>query len=339
MTAIEAAINRRVVSAALAWLGLALGGARAQGTGKVWRIGYLGPSPETAPQLVEAFREGLAAFGYVDRRNAVVEYRWTNAGTKMNDEAVLLAHARELVALGVDVLVASIDPAIRAARQASSTVPIVMLNVSDPVELGLVESLRHPGGNVTGMTRLSPELIGKNMQLLRELVPKASRFGLLVSASNPMSRSIVGHARQAAQAQSVALQLVELRSPDDLVGAFADLKAKGVDALLVADTGGGVFFTQRAQLAGLALTQRLPAIYANTEIVEAGGLMSYSASAVAHYRRAAAFVDKILRGAKAGDIPVEQPAKFEFVINLRTAKALNLAVPQALLLRADRLIE
>jgi putative ABC transport system substrate-binding protein len=333
------AINRRAAASAVAALGLALVAfsVGAQPAGRPWRIGYLGPSPETAPQLVKAFQEGLAALGYVDGRNIVIEYRWTNAGTRMNEEAVLLAHARDLVAAGCEVIAASIDPAIHAARQASSTVPIVMLNVSDPVELGLVKSLGRPGGNVTGMTRVSPELIGKNMQLLRELVPTASRLGLLVSGSTP--GAVVGRARQAAQAQGVELQVVELRSADDMAGAFAELKRHGAQALLVVDTGGGIFFTQRLQLAALANAQRLPAIYANTEIVEAGGLMSYSPSAVAHYQRAAHFIDKILRGTKPGDIPVEQPAKFEFVINLRTAKALNLTMPQALLLRADRLID
>ncbi|HEU5294555.1 MAG TPA: ABC transporter substrate-binding protein [Burkholderiaceae bacterium] len=312
--------------------------ARAQPSGQVWRIGYLGPSAETAPQLPKAFQDGLAALGYVEGRNIVIEYRWTNAGSQMNDAGVLLAHARDLVARKVDVMAASIDPAILAARQATDAVPIVMLNVSDPIELGLVKTLRRPGGNITGMTRLSPELIGRNLQTLREVVPKASRLGLLLSASNTMmSRSIVDRAQQAARSLGVGLQVFELRSPTDLDATFAQMKQKGVEAVLAA--GGDISFTQREHLANLAIAERLPTIFANTEIVEAGGLMSYSPSSLENYRHAAAFIDKILRGTKPGDIPIEQPTKFELVINLKTAKALQLAIPQSLLIRADRLIE
>jgi len=335
-------MNRRDASLAVIALG-ALGtllqapASRAQPQGRVWRIGYLGPSAETAPQLLKAFQDGLAALGYVEGRNIAVEYRWTNAGNRMNDDAVLLASARELVAHKVDAMAASIDPAIRAASKATGTVPIVMLNVSDPVELGLVKTLDRPGGNITGMTRLSPELIGKNLQTLREVAPRAVRVGMLISG--PAVRAIVGNAQQAAHALGVALQVFALRAAGDLEAAFETMKHQGMEALLVADTGGGVFFTQRARLAGLAIAQRLPAIYANTEIVESGGLMSYSPPAPENYRRAAVFIDKILRGTKAGDIPIEQPTKLELVINLRTAKALNLVIPQSLLIRADRLIE
>lgn len=313
--------------------------ARAQSSKAIWRVGYLGPSAETAPHLLKAFQDGLTTAGYVEGRNVVVEYRWTNSGNRMTGEGVLLANARDLVARKVDVLVASIDPAILAASKVAGTVPIVMLNVSDPIELGLVASLAHPGGNVTGMTRLSPELIGKNLQLLLEAVPDAKRIGLLLSSANSMNRLIVANARQAAQTRGIPLQVVELRTASELEPAFVALARGRADALLVSDTGGGVFFTQRAQLADLALAQRLPAIFANTEIVEAGGLMSYSASAVDHYRRAAGFIDKILHGVKAGDIPVEQPTKFELAINMRTAKSMNIVISQSLLLRADRLIE
>ncbi|HEU5294556.1 MAG TPA: ABC transporter substrate-binding protein [Burkholderiaceae bacterium] len=341
MTTPSQPTTRRDALLALAVLPPLLGPriARAQTPNKVWRIGYLGPSAETAPQLPRAFQEGLAALGYVEGRNILIEYRWTNAGTQMNDAGVLLAHARDLVARKVDVLAASIDPAILAARQATDEVPIVMLNVSDPIELGLVKTLRRPGGNVTGMTRLSPELIGRNLQTLREVVPKVSRVGLLTSAPNAMSQSVVGNAQQAARSLGIGLQVFDLSSPAEWDATFAALKHKGVEALLVADTGGGIFFTQRARLADLAIAQRLPTIFANTEIVEAGGLMSYSPPAPENYRHAAVFIDKILRGTKPGDIPVEQPTKFELVINLRTAKALHLALPQSLLIRADRLIE
>ena len=336
MTTKSKPMNRRT-SVALAVLCPLL--ARAQSSSKSWRIGYLGPSTETAPQLLRAFQEGLAALGYVEGRNIVIEYRWTNVGTRMNDSVVLVAHARDLVARQVDVMAASIDPAILAARQATDVVPIVMLNVSDPIELGLVKTLRRPGGNITGMTRLSPELIGKNLQTLLEVVPKAARLGMLVSTSQAGSRAMIGYAMEAAQALRVGLQVFAVNSPSDMDGTFAEMKRQGVEAVLVADTGGGIFFTQRSRLAELAITHRLPAIFANTEIVEAGGLMSYSAPAPENYRHAAVFIDKILRGMKAGEIPVEQPTKLELVVNVKTAKALNLVLPKALLIRADRLVE
>jgi putative tryptophan/tyrosine transport system substrate-binding protein len=334
-------MNRRDAILAFLALGPAIRPlvARAQPPNKIWRVGYLGPSAETAPHLVKAFRDGLVAFGYVEGRNVIIEYRWTNRGSGMTDESALLANARDLVAQKVDVLAASIDPAILAASKVAGNVPIVMMNVSDPVELGLIASLAHPGGNITGLTRLSPELIGKNLQVLLEAVPDARRIGLLVSGANAMNRLTVKNARQAAQTRGLTLQVVELRTPAELEAAFAALKRDRVDALVVADIGGGVFFTQRVQLADLALAQRLPAIFANTENVEAGGLMSYSSSSVENYRRVGAFIDKILRGAKAGDIPVEQPTKFELAVNMKTAKTLKLVIPQSLLLRADRLIE
>ena len=334
-------MNRRDVIRVLLALGATIRPfvAQAQSSNKLWRIGYLGPSSDTAPHLLKAFQEGLAAFGYLEGRNIIVEYRWTNAGSGMTDESALLANARDLVAQKVDVLAVSIDPAILAASKVAGSVPIVMLNVSDPVELGLVASLAHPGGNITGLTRLTPELVGKNLQVLLEAVPDAKRIGLLVSAANAMNRLSVRNARQAAQTRGLTLQVVELHTSAELEAAFASLKRGGAEALLVSDIGGGVFFTQRVQLADLALAQRLPAIFANTENVEAGGLMSYSPSSAENYRRAAGFIDKILRGTKAGDIPVEQPTKFELAVNMKTAKAMKIAIPQSLLLRADRLIE
>ena len=303
------------------------------------RIGYLGPSAETAPHLLRAFQDGLAERGYVDGRNVVIEYRWTNAGTRMTDASELLANARDLVERHVDVLVASIDPAIVAASKATRTIPIVMLNVSDPVELGVASSLARPGGNITGLTRISPELVAKHLQLLLEVVPGANRLGLLLGDSTSMNRLNVANAREAAQKRGVALQIVELRAPQDLDTAFVALKDGRAQGLLVSYVGGGWFFTQRERLAQLALAQRLPAIFANTENVEAGGLMSYSPDSVANYRRAAAFIDKILRGTKPGDIPIEQPTQFELAINMKTAKVMNIAIPQSVLLRADRVIQ
>jgi putative ABC transport system substrate-binding protein len=311
----------------------------AQPPNRMARIGYLGPSAETAPHLLRAFQEGLAERGYVDGRNVVIDYRWTNAGTRMTDAAELLANARDLVERHVDVLAASIDPAIVAAGKATRTVPIVMLNASDPIELGLVSSLAHPGGNITGLTRISPELVAKHLQLLLEVVPAATRLGLLLGDSTSMNRLNVANAREAAQKRAIALQIVELRAPQDLDTAFVALKEGRAQGLLVSYVGGGWFFTQRERLAQLALTQRLPAIFANTENVEAGGLMSYSPDSIANYRRAAAFIDRILRGTKPGDIPIEQPTQFELAINMKTAKAMNIAIPQSVLLRADRVIQ
>jgi putative ABC transport system substrate-binding protein len=315
------------------------GAAAAQSSTRIWRVGYLGPSAETAPHLVKAFQEGLAAYGYVEGRNLAVEYRWTNAGRNMTDEKTMLANAQDLASRKVDVIAASIDPAILAARKAAGGIPIVMMNASDPLELGLVDSLAHPGGTITGLTRLSPELVGKNLQGLLEVVPRARVVGLLVSTPNATRRASVVNARTAAEARAVALHVVEAKSAAELPTTFDALKQARADGLLLSDTGGGLFFTQRAQIAGLALAHRLPLISANTENVEAGGLMSYSPSSVDNYRRAAAFIDRILRGAKASELPVEQPATFELVINLRTARALQLVIPQTLLVRADRLIE
>jgi putative ABC transport system substrate-binding protein len=187
------------------------------------------------------------------------------------------------------------------------------------------------------MTRLSSDLVGKNLQILLEVVPGATRVALITSGDR--NRAIVENGRQAARSRGLTLRLVNVGAPGELDAAFAALKREGVQALLVSDTGGGMFFTQRYRLVELALAQRLPAIFGNTEIVEAGGLMSYSPSSVENYRHAAAFIDKILHGAKAGDIPIEQPTTFELVVNARTAKAMDLALPGALLLRADRVIE
>lgn len=313
--------------------------ARAQAPGKVARVGYLGPSAETAPHLVKAFQEGLASLGYVEGRNLVVEYRWTNVGNNMKDEATLVASARELVARNVDVITASIDPAIIAASKVAGNVPIVMLNVSDPVELGLAESLSRPGRNVTGMTRLSPELIGKNLQILLDVLPAAKRVGLLVGAPNGINRAIVRNGQQAAQARGVQLQVVEARSVPELEAAFSALKRGRAEGMLVGNTGDGVFFTQRERIAELALANQLPTVFGNSENAEVGGLIAYSPSATTHYRHAATFVDKILKGTKAGEIPIEQPTKFELVVNLKTAKAMKITVPQWLLLQADRVIE
>ena len=312
--------------------------ASAQSPERRRRIGYLGPAADAAPHLVRAFQDGLRELGYIDGRTIAIDYRWTTReGGLLVDPAELLRQARELVARPVDVLAASVVPAIAAAQQASESVPIVMMNGSDPVEFGFVASLARPGGNITGMTRLTSELIGKNLQFLAEAVPSARRIGLLLNTSGRLSPAVVRNARQAARARGLALQVVEVKDGSELEAAFAALKREQAQALLV--TGDGLFFTQRAQLAEFALAQRLPTMFANTENVEAGGLLAYSPSSADNYRRAAVFIDKILRGAKPGDIPVEQPTKFELAVNLKTAAAIGLTIPGALLLRADRVVE
>ena len=319
--------------ALLAMVAALAAGARAQ-TPKVWRIGYLGPSAETAPKLLKAFQQGLASLGYVEGRNTVVEYRWSNAGTAMNDDATLLASAQHLVAQRVQVIAASIDPAITAASKATRTVPIVMMNASDPVGSGFVESLSHPGGNITGLTSLNADLVGKKLQTLHEVVPNAKRIGMLVSGPSRVQETTVAYARAAAAALGLGLDIVEAPTPASLDAAFETLKRKGAQALLIADTGGGIFFTARKQLSDLALANRLPSMVANAEVVEAGCLMSFSPSAIVNYLRVAAFIDKILKGAKPADIPVEQPVAFELTLNMKTAKALNLVIPPALRVRA-----
>jgi putative ABC transport system substrate-binding protein len=304
----------------------------------ITRIGYLGPSAETAPKLLQAFKDGLAARGYEEGRNLVIEYRWTNAGANMNDDATLVASARDLVARKVSVIAASIDPAILAASRATKTVPIVMLNATDPVRIGVVQSLSHPGGNVTGMSNTSYELIGRRLQTLRDTVPDAKRIGMLASGASSTKDMALASARAAAGALGVRLDVVEAPAPAALAGAFETLSRAGPQALLLVDTGGGIFFTQRKRIAELALAHRLPAMTANAENVEAGALMSVSQDSVGNYRRAADFIDRILKGGKPADIPVEQATTFELTINMSTAKALGVTIPQSVRMQASNVL-
>jgi putative ABC transport system substrate-binding protein len=310
--------------------------ARAQTPAPRWRIGYLGPSAETAPLLLQAFKDGLAEKGYIEGRNIVVDYRWTNVGTGMNTEATLLASANDLVARKVDVIVASIDPAILAASKATRRVPIVMLNATDPVASGFVESLRHPGGNITGMTNSSSELTAKKLQNLHEAVPHARRIGMMASGPKSTREATVASARAAATVLGLSLDVVDVEGPDAIAGAIAGLKRRGAQALFIVDTGGGIFFTQRDRLAELAIAGGLPLMAGNAENAQAGALLALAPDAVDNYRRAAAFIDNILKGAQPADIPVQQPTKFELTVNEKTAKALGIAFPPALLLRVDR---
>jgi putative tryptophan/tyrosine transport system substrate-binding protein len=231
----------------------------------------------------------------------------------------------------------SVTEAALAAKNATSTIPIVMVSVPDPVAASLVASLARPGGNVTGLSRQTRDIIGKTLQLLKEALPETTRVELLANPGDPLGSRMVEDVKEAAKLLGVQLKIVEARTPTELEGAFSTMHADRASALLV--VGGAGFYLNRAQIAGLALKKRLPSVFQNREFVEAGGLLSYAPSTVANYRRAAFFVDRILKGAKPSDLPVEQPTTFELVINLKTAKALNLTIPQALLLRADQVIQ
>ncbi len=308
--------------------------AEAQPTGKVYRIGYLAPGSATVSQLpVEAFREGLRELGLVEGQNIVIDYRFAEGRFDRLPEL-----AAELVRLRVDVIMAGPTPPAMAAKKATGTIPIVMAGVGDPVELGLIASLARPGANVTGLSfSVGMDIFGKGLELLREAVPKFRRVAILSNPGNPSHALAITNVKGAAGSFGVQLQLLEAREPNQFDGAFAAMAKERVDALLV--VADGMFILHRARLADLAAKNRVPSMHGVRENVEAGGLMSYGPSTVAAWRRAAFFVDRILKGAKPADLPVEQPTKFELVINLKTAKALGLTVPATLLARADEVIE
>ena len=304
--------------------------AEAQPAGKLWKIGFLGPSPSgTAPHFVQAFRQGLGELGYVEGKNIAIEYRSTEPG----DYEPYRLLAAELVGLRVDVLVTSITSAALAAKKATTTIPIVMVNVDDPVESGLVASLSRPGGNVTGLSRMSPELIGKSLALLKEAVPQAVRITILSNPANSLHPGMVRTGIAAARSLGVRLTIVEARTAEGLEDAFATMVRERVSALLVLVDG--MFYFNRTRISDLAVRSRLPSMFT----AQAGGLMHYSPNPTDNYRRAATYVDKILKGTKPGDLPIEQSTKFELVINLKTAKALGLTIPPAVLARADEVIE
>jgi len=304
--------------------------ADAQQPGKVPRIGFLSPGSATSSPT-DAFRQGLRELGYVEGQNLVVEYRWVDG-----DIARLPALAAELVRLRVDVLVATTNPAVLAARQATSTIPIVFAASSDPVGTGLVASLAHPGGNVTGLSLVTPELSGKRLQLLRETLPQLARVALLWDAGNVGMADRVKETEAAARQLGVALHVEWVRDLAGLDRAFATLAQARPDAFLT--TVEPFTGDHRQRIVAFAAQQRLPAMYEERDFVDAGGLMAYGPNLAANYRRAATYVDKILKGAKPADLPVEQPTKFELVINLKTAKALGLTIPQSVLIRADEVI-
>jgi putative ABC transport system substrate-binding protein len=303
--------------------------ASAQTQPKIPRVGFVFSS--TSNHLLEAFRQALRELGYVEGQTILLEIRWVEGRVERLPELVV-----ELVGLKVDVLVVASSLAALAAKNATQTIPIVMMG-TDPVGLGLVGSLSRPGGNVTGVSFLSEEISGKRLQLLKELVPGLARVGVLKSPLNPGDPILWKETEVAAQRLGVALEALEVRGPEDFEAAFATAKQRNTQALLAFPDV--LTYAYRSRITALAASNRLPAMYFIREYPDAGGLMSYGASFVHLCRRAATFVDKILKGAKPADLPVEQATKFELVINVKVAKALGLTIPPSLLARADELIE
>jgi len=307
--------------------------AEAQAPAKVPRIGFLSARPPTDnPYFIESFWQGLRELGYVEGQNIAIEYRFAEGRPER-----LPALAAELVRLKVDVIVTGGPPAPEAAKQATGTIPVVFAVAADPVAVGLVASLARPGGNITGLASISGEVVGKQLELLKEVAPKISRVAVLQNSSNQAHRHTLRQAEGAARALGVQLHIVEARTPPEIDAAFAAMRSQRVGGVLVLRDP--LFLTQRTQIAALAAKNRLPVVYGFREEAEAGGLMAYGASVPLMYRRAAIYVDKILKGAKPGDLPVEQPTKFDLIINLKTAKALGLTIPQSLLARADEVIQ
>ena len=305
--------------------------ANAQEFSQAPRIGFLGPRGE----LAQSFQQGLRDLGYTEGHDIVIEYRWTDVISA--DPRQLDVLAAELVRLRVNVLVASVTQVIAAARRATTTIPIVMANAGDPVASGFVLSLARPGGNVTGVSRLTPDVVGKQVELLAGAVPGVARIGVLANPDNPLHAYMLNRSRREALALGVELDVGEASTPGRIEIALQGFGRTRVGAVLV--LGDGMFFLNRSRLGQLLLQTRLPSMFANTEHVEAGGLMSYSASSRENYRRAALFVDKILKGAKPAELPVEQPTTFELVINLKTAKALGLTIPPRLMLQVTTVID
>jgi putative ABC transport system substrate-binding protein len=307
--------------------------AQAQQPTKVPRIGFLtAPSPSVQADRTEAFRQGLRELGYVEGKNIVIEWRYAEG--KLDR---LPALAAELVRLKVDVIVSGGLGGTRSANEATNTIPIVMTQDPDPVGNGFVVSLAHPGGNITGLSLLAPELSGKQLELLKEVLPKVSRVAILGTSISSSTAQALRETELAAGALALKLQYLDVRDPKDIEAAFRAASKERTDALLM--LGGPVLASQRTQIIDLALKSRLPTIYRTRSDVEAGGLMAYGANGIDLSRRAATYVDKILKGAKPANLPVEQPKKFELIINLKTAKQIGVTIPQSMLYRADKVIK
>jgi len=326
-------ISRRTFVTALTGGALAAPLAAGAQPQTVPRIGWLGgPSRETAQPFTRPFLQALQDLGWVEGRNIAIEWRFAAGRAER-----LPGLAAELVRLGVALIVVPSTPTALAARNATSTIPLVTVGGNDPVALGLVASLARPGGNITGLTAsLGPEIAGKQLELLRETVPKATRVFVLWNPATPGNALTLRQAEVTARALGVELQPLEARSSTDYDAAFATMAAKRPGALLV--LGDVMFVTHRARITELAAKHRLPAMYAQREFVVDGGLMSYSAKLTENFRRAATYVDRILKGARPADLPIERPTTFELVINSKTARALGLTIPPSVLSQADQII-
>ncbi len=307
--------------------------AEAQRPAKIARIGYVSAAaPATSTQFVEAFRESLRALGYVEGQNILIDYRWAEG--RADRFPALVA---ELVRLKVDVLFVISTPGALAAKNATQTIPIVFAAVGDPVGVGLVASLARPGGNATGVANVFVDISAKLLEVLKEAVPGVSRVAVMAVLSNPAMQLGVREAELAGRTLGVRLQVLDVREQGGFEGAFAAIARERPGALLVFPDS--LMFANRARIVEFAAKQRLPAMYPAREFADAGGLMSYGTNFPDMYRRAAAYVDKILKGAKPAGLPVEQPTRFELVVNLKTAKALGLTIPPSVLIRADQVIQ
>ena len=330
--------RRRFLCGVTLWTLTGQFAAEAQQPGKVPRVGYLtmlSRSDPTIRPLRNAFQEGLRELGYIEGQTIIIEWRFADGSRER-----LPGLAAELVRLKVDLIVAETTPAARAATQATATIPIVFNPIADPVGEGFVANLARPGGNATGLTQQSPELSGKRLELLVGAVSRATRVGVLAHSGVPSEKAVRGmfeHTETAARALGVQLRRLEVQDPRGLDRPFAAMSREKVGALIVLPSP--MFLSERRLIVELAAKNRLPAMFSLSEFAEAGGLMSYGPKFPELWRRAAAYVDKILKGAKPADLPVEQPTKFEFVINLKTARALGLTIPQSILGRADQVIE
>jgi putative ABC transport system substrate-binding protein len=328
-------VNRRVFLGAvpLALLATPLAG-EAQQAGKVYRIAFLGASsPALESELVAAFRKGLRDLGYIEGQNIVIEYRWAEGRYDRYP-----AFVAEAVGLKVEVIVTEGTPAAIAAREGTSTIPIVMAVIGDPIAAGVVSSVARPGGNITGSTSMTPEIDAKRLELLKELVPGAFRIAVLWNPANPNNRARIPTMQAAAKSLRLTLEpLVGVGDSEQLEKGFGAIVAARSQALIMESDL--ALLSRREQIVDFATKRRLPGLYAYREFVEIGGLASYAPSYPAMFRRAAVYVDKILKGARPGELPIEQPTKFELVINLKTAKTLGLTIPQSLLLRADEVIQ
>ena len=297
---------------------------------KVYHIGFL--QPDARDFLFDAFRDGLRDLGYIEGKNIVIEPRWASGHY---DQVPALAD--ELVRMNVDIIVTSATPGALAAKRATNTIPIVIASSADPVASGIVASLAHPGGNITGLTLMNDELAIKRIEILKETVPGISRVAVLWSTSNPTYARMIEKIKAAAPLIRLQVEVVKVASPERLEQALSEVKKSHADSMFVFEDP--VFRANAARIIEFVAKNRLPTVYGGSEFVHAGGLMAYGPSHADMFRRAAGYVDRILKGANPGDLPIEQPTKFELVVNLKTAKALGIKIPDSILLRADEVIK